>query len=371
MIPNCLEYAKCSKSQGKPIIGVMCEYTPRELIMAAGCVPVCLCGGSAATISAAEAYLPGCLCPLIKSTFGYHVLKNNPFLEMADMIVAETTCDGKKKMYEIMGLTRPVYVLELPQKNDDRCAFNHWLNELQKFKYHLEKRFNLQITNEKLRAAITTMNQFRKLRREVAQLMAAEDPVLTGMELLTIKSSISAFAAEMEQYKLALDHFSRRKQNCQRQKPARVLVTGVPIVHGAEHVIDLIEQHGGLVVCFENCTGLKPVMEDVNENEADLMTALARKYFEIPCSVMTPNSKRLDLLRDLYNQYRPDCVIELVWQGCLTYDVESFHVQKLVRDELGIGYLRIVTDYSQNDSTRIAMRIDAMFETIRANVTSQ
>ena len=103
-------------------MGILCEYTPRELIMAAGGVPVCLCGGSRETIPAAETQLPANLCPLIKSTFGYHLEKRNPFLEMADLIVGETTCDGKKKMYELMSETRPVYVLELPHKVDDEDA---------------------------------------------------------------------------------------------------------------------------------------------------------------------------------------------------------------------------------------------------------
>ena len=99
MIPNCLKYAQEAKAKGKHIVGITCEYTPRELIMAADGVPVCLCGGSAETIAPAEEHLPANLCPLIKSTYGYSVTKSNPFLEMADLIVAETTCDGKKKMY--------------------------------------------------------------------------------------------------------------------------------------------------------------------------------------------------------------------------------------------------------------------------------
>ena len=58
MIPNCLNYANEAKAAGRPVVGIMCEYTPRELIMAAGGVPVCLCGGSADTIPAAETELP-------------------------------------------------------------------------------------------------------------------------------------------------------------------------------------------------------------------------------------------------------------------------------------------------------------------------
>ena len=100
----------------------MCEFTPREIILAAGGVPVCLCGGSAATIPAAEQYLPANLCPLIKSTFGYHVTGKNPFLNWADLVVAETTCDGKKKMFELLGAAKPMYVLELPQKAEDPDA---------------------------------------------------------------------------------------------------------------------------------------------------------------------------------------------------------------------------------------------------------
>ena len=54
MIQNCLQFAQAAKAAGQPVVGILCEFTPRELIMAAGAVPVCLCGGSAKTIPAAE-----------------------------------------------------------------------------------------------------------------------------------------------------------------------------------------------------------------------------------------------------------------------------------------------------------------------------
>jgi len=134
MVPNALTYAKAEKEKGRNIAGIMCEYSPRELIMAANAIPVCLCGGDVNMIPAAEEYLPANLCPLIKSTFGYSVNKANPFLEMTDLIVAETTCDGKKKMYELLRERHPMVVLELPQKPDDADAFEHWVMELKKFK---------------------------------------------------------------------------------------------------------------------------------------------------------------------------------------------------------------------------------------------
>ena len=366
MIANCLEYAQAAKEEGRPIVGIMCEYTPREIILAGGGVPVCLCGGSADTIAAAETELPANLCPLIKSTYGYHVEGSNPFLEMADLIVAETTCDGKKKMYELLAESRPVYVLELPQKVDDPDALDHWRAELHKFRSFLEERWNVKIADDCLRKATSVMNQERFLRRRLASLMAADCPPLTGRQLLDLKSSISGLAADFEQYEKAYE-LLRQKEPCgELGSRVRVLMTGVPMAHGTERVLDIIEDSGGLVVAMESCTGLKPILDDVDLDGADPIEALADKYFHLPCSVMTQNDRRLESLGQLAKTYRPDCVVELIWQACLTYDVESRRVRRYVEEELGIPYLRIETDYSPSDSARIAVRVEGLFETIRA-----
>jgi benzoyl-CoA reductase/2-hydroxyglutaryl-CoA dehydratase subunit BcrC/BadD/HgdB len=385
MIPNALAYAQAAKAQGKPIVGIMCEFTPRELIIAAGGVPVCLCGGAAEMIPPAESVLPSNLCPLIKSTFGYHLQHANPFLEMASMVVAETTCDGKKKMYELMAQDRPMYVLELPQKPDDPHAFEHWLRELEKLKAELERRFNVRITDEKLRDAIAAMNRDRALRRELAALMKAPSPPFTGRQLLQLKSVISAIPEDLAQYEKALAlHRSGGADipvggadipvggadipvcHPSLASRVRVLLTGVPVVHGAERVVDIIEDNGGLVVCSENCTGVKPILEDVDASR-DPLRAIAEKYFHLPCSVMTPNTRRMDSLERLVAEYRPHCIVELIWQACLTYDVEAARVKKLA-GKLGLPYLRIETDYSPSDSARIAVRVQALFETVSSNL---
>jgi benzoyl-CoA reductase/2-hydroxyglutaryl-CoA dehydratase subunit BcrC/BadD/HgdB len=369
MIPNCLRYAQEAKAGGKHIVGITCEYTPRELIMAADGVPVCLCGGSAETIPAAEEHLPANLCPLIKSTYGYSVTKSNPFLEMADLIVAETTCDGKKKMYELLAETRPVYVLELPQKSSDPDAFEHWVKELRKLKTELERRFGVSVTDKRIRQTIHTMNEERRLRRQLAELMKADPPPLTGRQLLDFKSIISGIDADFGQYAQAIDFF-KKSQSGSTGHATRVLLTGVPLVHGAERVLDIIESSGGCVVCMDNCTGLKPIWEDVDESADDLIRALAEKYFRIPCSVMTPNNRRTDWLREMVRTYRPQYIVDLIWQACLTYDVESHQIRRLAQ-ELGLPYLRIETDYSPSDSARITLRVEALFETVRQQGCSQ
>lgn len=362
MIQNCYDYAVQEKEKGRRIVGIMCEYTPRELFLAADAVPVCLCGGSEEKISPAEKDLPAGLCPLIKSTYGYHATQTNPFVEMADLIVAETTCDGKKKMYELMSRTRPMYVLELPQKPDDPDARKHWHRELTKLRGYLETTWNVKITDEKLRKAIRRMNRERSLRKQLAEQMKSETPPWTGRRLLDFKAIISGIEEDLCAYEKILEQADSAA--APKTEQIRVLLTGVPTVHGAEKVVNLIEETGGLIVCMENCTGIKPVYENISEDHPDPLAAIADKYFALPCSVMTSNQARIDLLTDLIQQYRPDCVIDLVWQGCLTYDVESYWVQQLAREQK-LPYLKIQTDYSASDSARIRLRIEALLETIR------
>ncbi len=364
MINNCHACATEAREKGKHIVGIMCEYTPRELIMAAEGIPVCLCGGSAETIPDAERELPANLCPLIKSSYGYHVQKSNPFLEMSELFVAETTCDGKKKMFELMGRSRTTHILELPQKVDDADAFTHWKVELNKLKAALEEQFNTAVTDEKLRESIAVMNRERSLRRELAECMKSDIPPFTGRQLLEFKSIISGSSVDFQQYERILAEVKEKQPPAENGNRVRVMLTGVPTAHGAERVIDLIEEVGGIVVCMENCTGLKPILEDVDTSLSDPIEALAHKYFHLPCSVMTENHKRLDSIRVLSKEYRVDCVIDLIWHACLTYDVESTLVKNFCEQELQKPYLKVETDYSPSDSERIKVRVETLFETI-------
>ena len=364
MVSHCLDYATEAKAAGRPVVGIMCEYTPRELILATGGAAACLCGGSAEMVGPAEDQLPANLCPLIKSTYGYHTRGANPFLEMADLIVAETTCDGKKKMYELMGRTRRMHVLELPQKPDVAEAMTHWKTEVRKLKEALEELFSVEITDAKLRDAIGQMNRERSLKRGLAELMQADAPPLTGRQLLEFNSIIACIPDTLEHYARAIEQMTGQSGPDEYTNRVRVMMTGVPVPHGAHRVLDIIEDSGGLVVAMENCSGIKPIYEDVDAAGDGPLDAIAEKYFHLPCSVMTPNDSRMELLTQLASDYRPDCIIELIWQACLTYDVESARVKELA-GELGVPYLRIETDYSPSDSARIAVRVEALFETVR------
>ena len=151
------------KDNGGKVAGVFCTFTPLEILDAAGFTPVSLCGMSGETIPAAEAHLPKNLCPLIKSSYGFAVSDKCPYTYFSDIIVGETTCDGKKKMYELLNEIRPTYILHLPQGEREN-ALDEWTAELRRFKKLLEAKFGAAITDDALRRAAIQRNEERRAR---------------------------------------------------------------------------------------------------------------------------------------------------------------------------------------------------------------
>jgi benzoyl-CoA reductase/2-hydroxyglutaryl-CoA dehydratase subunit BcrC/BadD/HgdB len=104
------------KAAGRKIIGSYCVFVPEEIVLAANATLVGFCSGADFATEDVEKLLPRNTCALIKSSFGFKIGKVCPYLESADMIVGENTCDGKKKAYESLNdLVENLYVMDLPQ----------------------------------------------------------------------------------------------------------------------------------------------------------------------------------------------------------------------------------------------------------------
>ena len=127
-------------------------------------------------------------------------------------------------------------------------------------------------------------------------------------------------------------------------------------------MIRAVEDNGGVVVTYENCTGAKSIDRLVDENAEDIYQAIAERYLAIGCSVMTPNPNRFDLMGRLIDEYQVDGVLEMTLQACHTYNVETRAIRKFVNEEKGIPYINVETDYSQADVGQLNTRIAAFIE---------
>lgn len=357
------------KDAGENIVGTFCTFTPMEVIYAAGAHPISLCGMSEETIQDAERDLPKNLCPLIKSSYGFAITNKCPFTYFSDIIVGETTCDGKKKMYEYLGQIKPMHVMQLPQAIDREHAFAVWKNELIILKERLEKEFNVKVTDEDLKKAIAKCNEERRVLKELYSLGKMCPPPITGMETHTVLHGASFTFDKDEQNKNIRNMIKELKEEYEKgvrkvsKDAPRILITGCPIGGVANKVIKLIEESGAVVVCYENCSGIKEKIRLVDENK-DPMDALTEKYLNVGCSVMAPNDNRIDLISELIDEYKIDGVIDVVLQACHTYNVETRRIKDFVNKEKDIPYMSIETDYSVSDEGQLKTRIAAFIEMI-------
>ncbi len=142
---------------------------PEELVYASNATMVGLCGGADFSIPDAEAVLPRNMCPLIKSFFGFKVGGTCPYFQSCDMVVGETTCDGKKKTYEILNYYVPTYIMEIPHRVDTPQAKALWLAEVKQFRAKMEAMTGKAIEKEDLKEAIRLINAKRSRNEEGGQ----------------------------------------------------------------------------------------------------------------------------------------------------------------------------------------------------------
>lgn len=353
------------KDKGVPVVGAYCTYFPKELAMAFGAVPVSLCSTSDETIPAAEKDLPKNLCPLIKSSYGFAVTDKCPYFYFSDLVVGETTCDGKKKMYELMAEIKDVFLMELPnsQKN---AGFDLWKSEVLRLKARLEEKFGVTITDDMIRKAVHTENEVRKSLKRFYELMRLDPAPVTGHEIFKVLYG-SGFKFDREKLPAEIDALTDKilkeyEEGKRLEKKPRILITGCPIGGATEKVIKAIEGNGAVVVAYENCVGSKVVDGIIDESAPDICDAIARRYFDIGCSVMTPNENRIRSLGGMIDDFKVDGVVEMVLQACHTYSIESRSIKRFVNGDKKIPYLSVETDYSSTDIGQLNTRIGAFIE---------
>ena len=355
-----------AKASGRSVIGFYCLYSPTEMAVAADAIPVSLCGTRNDPIAAAEETLPRNLCPLIKSSFGFAVLKTCPFFVFSDIIVGDTTCDGKKKMFELLNRHKRTHVLQLPQNQDVEVALPFWRAELERFKAIIEDHTHVTIDEHRLRKAIGLLNRERAARKALMDVNQDRPAPLTGSQMLEVLFKVGFLADKEKSIALMREVIAEAKaqsfrdQVMGRKNRKRILLTGVPVGLGSDKVVRIVEESGADVVAFENCTGYKRTF--AGDEDADPIDALAAQYLQTPCSVMSPNTGRFELLKEMVQTFSVQGVIDLTWQACHTYNVEAYGINEFMEETFGYPTLHLETDYADSDTEQIRVRVEAYLE---------
>ena len=367
------EFIEAQKA-GKKVFGTFCVFVPDEVILAAGGLVTGLCSGSQFWVPDGEKVLPANTCPLIKASMGARLGRTCPYFRIADMFVGETTCDGKKKAYEVMQAEDGVnmHIMQLPQMKREQDS-KAWADEIRIFMKRVEEFTGNRITLESLNAAIKTVNNKRRALARLYECRKKSTVPISGRDVLLImqiaffddpdrlSAQVNKLCDELE--KRISDGVSVAKKDA-----PRILITGTPLAVPNWKIHNIIESSGGIVVCEENCTGTRYFTHEVKEDNSSIdeaVESLMHRYFDnIHCACFTPNEERMDDIVKYAKEYDVDGVINLNLKFCNLYDTENYFVEKRLKDE-GIKSLRLETDYSDGDTGQLRTRIEAFFELIK------
>ncbi|MDQ7786265.1 MAG: double-cubane-cluster-containing anaerobic reductase [Thermodesulfovibrionales bacterium] len=361
-----------AKKQGRKVIGTFCVYVPEELILAVDGVDIGLCAGADVGTDEAEKYIPRNTCALIKAFMGFKLAGLCPYVQTADLIVGETTCDGKKKAYELFNeMTKgKVYVMEIPNKKGEDGK-TLWLNEVQRFAAKLEGISGKKITPEKLKEASKVVNEKRKALQRLASLRSADPSPISGLDALLVNQVAFyddplRFTAKANELCDELTERVKTGKGVSAKGSPRILISGSPMAIPNWKIHAIVEGSGATIVGEESCVGERNFASLMDENFSSLnegMRNIADRYLTINCACFTPNDERLTDIETIAKRVKADGILHYAIQFCTPYMIEATKVKK-VTDKMKMPFLRIETDYSMEDMGQLKTRIEAFLEMI-------
>jgi len=360
------------KAAGRKVIGSFCVFVPEEIVRAADATLVGLCTGADFATEEVEKLLPRNTCSLIKSAFGFKLGKVCPYIESADMIVGENTCDGKKKSYEILKDLAPnLYVMDLPQmKSDEGKALLK--AEYLRFKEAVEKLTSITIDAERLKKGIEIVNNKRKAIHRLSSLRKADPAPISGLDALLANQVFfydnpARFTDSVNKICDELETRIEKGEGVFPKRTPRILLSGCPMAVPNWKLPWIIETSGAVIVGEESCVGERGTRnptDDTGNTVEELMDSIVERYFKVDCAIFTPNPDRLDHIVEMAKTYKADGVIHYGLQFCQPYLMEAMSVEKAL-EEKNIPCLRIDTDYSMEDVGQLKTRVEAFVELIK------
>jgi benzoyl-CoA reductase/2-hydroxyglutaryl-CoA dehydratase subunit BcrC/BadD/HgdB len=357
------------KAAGRKIIGSYCVFVPEEIALAANATLVGLCSGADFATEDVEKLLPRNTCALIKSSFGFKIGKVCPYLESADMIVGENTCDGKKKAYETLAsLVDNLYVMDLPQVKSENGR-GLLKSEYRRFMAAVENLTGVTVTADSLRQAICTVNAKRAAIHRLSLLRKADPAPISGLDALLANQVFfydnpARFTDSVNKICDELEKRIDAKQGVFPEKTPRILVSGCPQAVPNWKLPMIVENAGAVIVGEESCVGergTRNLTDESGETVEEMLDAIVDRYYKVDCAIFTPNPDRLEHIQQMVADYKADGVIHYGLQFCQPYLMESFPVEKALEDKQ-IPCLRIETDYSMEDMGQLKTRVEAFVE---------
>ena len=356
------DYERCAPDPERPKIGLLCSYTPEEVILAAGLQPFRLQTNGKPLIQA-DAYLHNTLCAYVRSILDAALA--GPASPPAGMVFVNS-CDAMRRLCDVWSKYIQidfVHILDLPREDTpEKVSF--YAKRLEELASALEGNFQTQISTESLSQAIKEVNQTRRLFSELVGL--TRNPVsplgmdqLLPLFLASQASDRQSFNQELENY---LEQLKELLQTADTHPRPRVLLTG-SIIDRPE----IVEFMGGLgiqIVAADICTAQRG-FDELVEEEGNPWEALARRYLiRAPCARMKGLHKRMAFIRQLINDYQAAGVVSYTLKFC-DPELMFYPLLKQELENIEVPHVHLEGDGTLGSFGQMKTRLQAFTEMLK------
>jgi benzoyl-CoA reductase subunit C len=263
---------------GRKAIGYMPIYVPREIVHAAGMLPVGIFGGGdQLEVIQGDAYYQSYICRIPRSTVELGLTGR---LECLDGMLFPSICDVIRNlsgMWQIMFKDKYVKYFDLPQNYDDATGGSFYVHEMQALRSDLENLAGKSISDEGLKSSIRVYNENRKAVRELYAYRAQKPWQAPTSEVYLVLRAGGVLPPE-EHTKLIREYLAETDEEKRPQRDnARVILTGSFCEQPPLGLIKSIEMAGCYVVDddFQLCQSW--LLDDVSLDKEPL-TALSEAF---------------------------------------------------------------------------------------------
>jgi len=351
------------KDNGGRIMGYFCSAMPTEMVTAAGMLPFRIRATGSTGTELSDSYFSSLNCTFPRHAFNMALKGEYDFI---DGLVLFNSCDHIRRVYDhwIRQIDTPfVKILSLPKKSGPRQV--EWFREeLAILRKDMETRFEVEISDQKLREAIRLHNETRRLLRELYEPRKNDNPPLTGAQTLAV--TVAGTAMPPQRYNRLLEDLlgDIRQAEGITDYRARLMILGGELDN--PEFLQIIEDLGALVVADSLCFGSRLFWKDVDESIEDPLTALAQYHItdRPSCARMfTEYEKRSEYVQQMLHDYSAEGAIFARLTFCEVWGFEQFSMVNDFR-EWDIPLLCIDHEYTLSGVGQLRTRVQAFLETM-------
>jgi benzoyl-CoA reductase subunit C len=357
------DYARAWKQRtGGTVVATMCTYTPEEILIAAGMLPVRVLGAHEPQ-NVTEPHIFGMFCPFCRDSLAQGLLGRYDYCEG---VTLTQSCIQYRQTFNSWRAHVPTvkwdYYLPMPNEVQSKFAKLLHYSEVKKFRTYMEGVIGKPITDDDLRRSTALVNENRRLLHELFEYRKEVNPRVTGVDALY--ASITAQFIDKEDHNRELKRVLAELPN----QPQNVRPEGVRFMTiGSENddvsFMAMVESVGSTIVIDDQCSGTRNFWNEARIQE-DPIATIADRYCERPaCPTKDyPVHTRFDHVLKLAKDYNARAAVFLQQKFCDPHEGDYPDLKEHL-EKNGVPTLFLEFDIT-NPIGPFRIRIEAFLETM-------